>query len=156
MHCSETTLFKDNELLNVQSDNEKPEWETKVGAIKLYRANGTKVISLNARFTETVNKKLNKLAQLNNLAFSTESDIVAITETLLTEHVHNSEILGDAYSIYIRDKETGSRGCGILLAMKNTLNANLVFKDNESEIVVLSLTTRKCNNSFCYFVLCYR
>ena len=101
---------------------------------------------------KTVNKKLNKLVQLKNLVFSTESDIVAITETWLTENVHDSEILGDEYSIFRRDRKTGTRGGGILLAFKNTLNSTSVFKDDESEILEVSLTTRKCN---ILFVLCY-
>ena len=52
-----------------------------------------KTTLLNAGSLKTVNKRFNKLVQLQNLSMSTNSDIIAVRETWLNDNVANSEVL---------------------------------------------------------------
>ena len=104
-----------------------------------------KTILVNARSLKTVNKRVNKLVQLQNIAGITDSEIIAVTETWLNENVSNGEILNDNYSIHRRDRNTGARGGGILLAVKNSLNSALDFSNKTEEMIGVSVTINKSN-----------
>ena len=83
----------------------------------------------------------------------TESEIVAVTETWLNQNVLNSEILNDSYVIYRRDRNTGTRGGGILMAVKKSIHSSLEFTDKEHEILGVSIHSPK---STILLILCYR
>ena len=80
-----------------------------------------KVTLLNVRSLKTVNRSMNKLVQLQNLAVCTDSDVIALTETWLNDKVASSEMLDESYVIYRCDRRTGSRGGGVWLS-KNVWN----------------------------------
>jgi hypothetical protein len=120
--------------------------------IKSAKFESIAVTLLNARSVKTVNKNVNKLAQLQNLAYVSESHVIGITETWLTESVNDSEILSDNYVLYRRDRQD-KRGGGILLAVKNSCNSSLVKILPSQEILTVSV---KCIKKNVLFILCYR
>ena len=75
--------------------------------------NKIKVVSLNARSLKTVNSRVNKLVELQNIADTTESQVIAITETWLDDNVSDTETLSNDFTLYRRDRGA-KRGGGIL------------------------------------------
>ena len=71
---------------------------------------------------KTVNNRINKSVQLQNIAPVQDSDVIAVTETWLNDNISNSEILNDAYVIHRRDRKTGTRG-------GDRLFANIILKE---------------------------
>ena len=71
--------------------------------------------------------------------YSVDFQIVALTETWLTESIFNNEILPTGYNIYRQDR--GSRGGGVMLAVKDSLPSKLLPSPGNLEIVTV-LSTR--------------
>ena len=63
---------------------------------------------------------VNKLNQFQNYVYSRSFDIIAVTETWLSDKIFNNEILPSNYSIIRRDRS--SRGGGVLLAVKHDIS----------------------------------
>lgn len=59
-----------------------------------------------------------KLTSFKQNLLSTESDIVAVTESFLTDAVDDTELVGGEWSVVRRDRATGARGGGVLLAAR--------------------------------------
>ncbi|XP_073946571.1 uncharacterized protein [Choristoneura fumiferana] len=69
----------------------------------------------NARNVRGLNTKLRQF-RLNIL--SLDCDIVSVTETFLTGAVHDSELVECGWSVLRRDRATGARGGGVLIAAR--------------------------------------
>ena len=67
--------------------------------------------------------KVCKLSLFQKFVYSENFDVVALTETWLTNSVSDNEILDVGYSIYRSDRSTGKRGGGVLLAVKNSIQS---------------------------------
>ena len=76
----------------------------------------------------------NKRVALANLASESRSDVIIGTETWLTsgdQGIKNSELLLDDYDIFRRDRAT--KGGGVMLAVKKSLNCELISSAKDSE-----------------------
>jgi hypothetical protein len=62
--------------------------------------------------------------------------------------------LSNEYIVYRRDRQTNSRGGGVLLAVKQSLVSVLVYSDNNDEIIAVSVASSA--NKSVLFILCYR
>jgi hypothetical protein len=58
---------------------------------------------------------LNKLSCLQDVVYGNSIDVIALTETWLSNRVQNDEILPIGYKLFRRDRQTGKRGGGVLL-----------------------------------------
>jgi len=65
--------------------------------------------------------------------YSNNYDIIAITETWLTNHIYAKEIFPSGYNV-IR-KDCYSRGGGVLLAFKESLNWSQLSSPSNLEVV---------------------
>ena len=90
---------------------------------------------------------VNKLNNFQSYVYSVDFQIVALTETWLTESIFNNEILPTGYNIYRQD--CGSRGGGVMLAVKDSLPSKLLPSPGNLEIVTVSVNTSS-NCSLCH------
>jgi len=99
-------------------------------------------------------RSLNK--QINAFQSYVYSDIIAITETWLSNHIFTNEILPSSYNDIRKDRD--GRGGGVLLAFKKVLKITQLSSPDELEIIsaeiVSSLflchppnSTEQCNSS---------
>ena len=62
---------------------------------------------------------VNKLNHFHSLIYSKDYDIIAITETWLSDNILDQEIIPTGYTIYRNDRS--SRGGGVMLAVKHSI-----------------------------------
>ena len=89
---------------------------------------------------------VNKLTHLQSLVYSECLDIIAITESWLSEPVLNNEILPTDYTIYRRDRS--SRGGGVLLCVNQSIPSNLILSHCNLELITVEIKSNKT------FLLC--
>ena len=115
-------------------------------------------IYLNARSIKTVNREHNKLVALHNLLASYETRIVTITETWLTSHVLDAELLPGRFLVHRKDRNDtcpSKRGGGLLLGIDHRIpSRRREDLEGDGEILVCELTCR--SRSKIAMVLCYR
>ena len=70
---------------------------------------------------------VNKLSLFQSYIYSSDFDVICLTETWLSESVFDQEILPTNYNIYRKDRP--SRGGGVLIAIKSTISASVVCSD---------------------------
>ena len=80
---------------------------------------------------------VNKLAQFHSLIYSKDCDIIAITETWLSENVLDQEIIPTGYTIYRKDRS--SRGGGVMLAVKNSIPSHTLDTPTELETLCVQI-----------------
>ena len=68
---------------------------------------------------------VNKLSGFQAHIYSSSLDVIAITESWLTQYIYDNEILPIGYNIFRHDR-TSARGGGVLIAVKNKIPAKLV------------------------------
>ncbi|CAB4043954.1 Hypothetical predicted protein [Paramuricea clavata] len=61
----------------------------------------------------------NKLRDFQSMVYTSDCDVVVVSESWLTPSVLNKEILPNGYDIYRCDRQDGKRGGGVLIAIKN-------------------------------------
>ena len=97
-------------------------------ATKLISANDKLQILLwNARSLK------NQINAFQSFIYFNSFDIVAITETWLSDHIYKNEIFRSGYTVIRRDRD--GRGGGVLLAIKDCLNSTQLPSPNELEII---------------------
>ena len=62
---------------------------------------------------------VSKLSTFQSFVFSTGYDLICVTETWLSDHIFDQEIIPSQYSIYCNDCTT--RGGGVMIAIKDTI-----------------------------------
>ena len=67
------------------------------------------------------------------MIYSHDYDIIAITETWLSDNVFDNEILPTNYTIYRKDRKF--RGGGVMLAVKNTIHSHILSVHPELEVL---------------------
>ena len=72
-----------------------------------------------------------------SLVYSRSYDIICITETWLHKNITDSEILPSDYVIHRRDRE--SRGGGVLVAVKDTIQSKAVSISRTIEMISIQL-----------------
>lgn len=115
-------------------------------------ATNLKCISLNAQslkgFVKSPNlatTKTCKLSLFQNFVYSENYDIIAVTETWLNDNIFNSEILNCGYTIYRKDRGSGKRGGGVLLAIKQSLES-IRRKDLECDTEMIAIELKPVNS----------
>ncbi|CAB4028557.1 Hypothetical predicted protein, partial [Paramuricea clavata] len=96
------------------------------------------VLTINARSLN------NKLRDFQSMVYTSDCDVVVVSESWLTPSVLNKEILPNGYDIYRCDRQDGKRGGGVLIAIKNEIESKR-RKELESncEIVVCEIHISK-------------
>lgn len=101
---------------------------------------GTRLIP--SLLLSNVNHVLNKLDELFLLVSEYSFDIIAITESWLTEHVPDSLVTLRNYTLFRRDRTSGAGG-GIMCYIRNDITAHFLdladANANDFEIIWLSL-----------------
>lgn len=69
-----------------------------------------------------------------NLLHTTKPDIIIATETWLDQSVGNAELESDGYTIYRRDRKTGTHG-GVLIAVNSAITSTEVNNKSNAEIL---------------------
>ena len=82
---------------------------------------------------------MNKIDQFQSVVYAGDFDIICITETWLTDAVSSSELLSN-YCVYRQDR--GSRGGGVLIAVKISIASRLFCIGDSFEMVTVFLETR--------------
>ncbi|ELU15010.1 hypothetical protein CAPTEDRAFT_209156 [Capitella teleta] len=117
-----------------------------------------KGLYLNARSIASVNKSRNKLVELRHLLSSFSAQILAISETWLTDAISDHEVLPDSFNVYRKDRSTtqpSKRGGGILLAIDTNIESNR-RDDLENDFVIIVFEII-CERRFkIAVILCYK
>ena len=80
---------------------------------------------------------VNKLTQFHSLIYSHDYDIIAITETWLSDYLLDQEIIPTGYIIYHKDRS--SRGSGVMLAVKNSIPSHALDTPMELETLCVQI-----------------
>ena len=80
---------------------------------------------------------VNKLSRLQNFAYLSSIDILAVSETWLTELIFDNEILPTNYTVFHNDQ--GSRGGGVLLAVKDHIATKLLSSPANLEMLTVEI-----------------
>ena len=80
---------------------------------------------------------VNKLHNFSSFVYTSNYQIVAVTETWLTSSIYNNEILPSNFAIYRNDR--GTRGEGVLLAVNLSIPSKIVSCLDDIEAIVIEL-----------------
>ena len=112
------------------------------------------VRSLNANYRDSpTNCVLNKLSCLQDVVYGNSIDVIALTETWLSNRVRNDDILPVGYKLFRRDRQTGKRGGGVLLAVKDSVRTeptDFVSDSLELTSVVINSSSKRVLVAVCY------
>eukprot|EP00914_Ancora_sagittata_P024895 GHVO01049672.1.p2 GENE.GHVO01049672.1~~GHVO01049672.1.p2 ORF type:complete len:141 (-),score=4.01 GHVO01049672.1:1098-1520(-) len=122
------------------------------------QVNAVPCLYLNARSMKSVTCTSNKLRDLENNITQCNADVVAITETWLTDTVLDHELLPPRFSIHRKDRRetcANKRGGGLLLAIDESLpSKRRPDLEPPCEILVCELDVQ--GSSKIAVILCYR
>ena len=115
---------------------------------KIYKSDNTKTSNthLNVHYFNARNitaclwnarSLVNQLNSFQSYILSRDFDLIAITETWLTNSILNGEILPSDYVVYRRDRT--SRGGGVLLAVKNNLSSKQLSLSDDIESIAVEI-----------------
>lgn len=79
-----------------------------------------------------------QISKFQSYIYATDHDIIAITETWMSESIYSNEILPNNYNIIRKDRDT--RGGGVLLAVKNIIPVKQLPVPDDVEIVSVEIT----------------
>ena len=124
--------------------------------------NNLRCFSFNAQSLCSVNKStdglfVSNLQSFQDLAFLENLDIITVTETWLNDNISNNEIFPTGYNVIRKDRSSGKRGGGVLIALLNNINYNLVSLgawSNELEIAAVEIELNNTKKSL--ICACYR
>ena len=83
-------------------------------------------------------KSKQKLNFLQSLTYSKSLDIISVTETWLSAHTYDHEILPSDYTVYRRDRP--NNGEGILIATLNCISSHLFLTHPNVEMILIEIT----------------
>ena len=81
---------------------------------------------------------IKQLSSFQSYVYSSDFNVLAVTETWLHDYIFDNEILSSGYNIYRKDRN--SRGGGVMLAVSNKLFSKLLPTPDNLELLALSLT----------------
>ena len=96
---------------------------------------------------------VNKLSLFQSYVYSSDYDVICLTETWLTESIFDQEILPTNYNIYRKDRPT--LGGGVLIAVKDSIPASVVssnLSNHAPEIISVRLSLRKTTIVSCVYL----
>ena len=116
----------------------------------------------NAQSLCSINKStdgslVSNLKSFQDLAFVENLDIIIVTETWLNDNISNNEILSTGYNIIRKDRSSGKRGGGVLIALRNNIPYNLVSPGGWSrELEIAAVEIELINTKKTLICVCYR
>ena len=78
-----------------------------------------------------------QLSRFQSFAYSSPHKIFIITETWLSDHIYNNEILPSGYTIHHKDRP--SLGGGVLIALKNIIPSTLIPTPPDLELIAVKM-----------------
>ena len=96
---------------------------------------------------------VNKLSLFQSYIYSSNFDVIYLTETWLSESIFDQEVLPTNYNIYRKDRP--SRGGGVLIAIKDTIPVSVIssnLSNNAPEIIAVRLNLRKLIVCSCVYL----
>ncbi len=91
----------------------------------------------------------NKLVDFQSFVYTTDPDVIGVTETWLNDSFSDKEILPYDYQIFRKDRS--SRGGGVLIAVRNSIVTGFINSPTDLEIVTIDLIVLKCALCVVYF-----
>ena len=82
---------------------------------------------------------VNKLDNFQSFVYSTSLNIIALSETWLTDNVFDNEILPTNYTVYRSDR--GSRGGGVMLCISSHIPSRLLQSHTTIDMVSVEVQT---------------
>ena len=82
---------------------------------------------------------MNKLHPFQSSIYSSSFDIVALTETWLSDRIYDQEILPSGYILYRSDRE--SRGGGVMICVSTLVPSRLIESHLSIDMVTIEITT---------------
>ena len=80
---------------------------------------------------------VNKLGTFCSFVYASKYKVYGITETWLSDHIYNNEILPADYVIYHKDQST--RGGGVMLAVNNCISSRCIPTPQNIEVLTVEL-----------------
>jgi len=94
----------------------------------------------------------NQIHNLQSYNYSKDFDVIAITETWLTKHIHTNELLPCSYNILQKDRD--ERRGGVILALKDSISFRKLSNPNDLEVLSAEVNINNLNFVICIFRLC--
>ena len=83
------------------------------------------------------NCRENKLSCFQDIVLLNQFDVIALTETWLNNSITDYEVIPNGYQIFRKDRSTGKRGGGVLLAVKDSISTEPFIFNCESNVFLL-------------------
>ena len=117
-------------------------------------------LSFNAQSLKSTHKRVDgslttNLSVFQDLVYTENLDRIAVTETWLNNSVSNNEILPLGYNIIRQDRSSDKREGGVLLALRENIQYNIMEINSESELEIVAVELDTQNTKFLLSV-CYR
>ena len=80
---------------------------------------------------------VNKLSKFQAFVYSTNYSIICVSETWLSNHIFDNEILPNGCTIYRKDR--CSRGGGVLIAIKDDFTSSLTTSPSDIETITVKI-----------------
>ena len=95
------------------------------------------------------------MALFKNVVHTNSYDIIAVTETWLTDNISDSELLEYGYTIYRRDRQVKIEG-GVLLAVKSNISSNRRFDHDGSDLETACIELSRPDSTKLLVTVTYR
>ena len=95
------------------------------------------------------------MALFKNVVHTNSYDIIAVTETWLTDNISDSELLEYGYTIYRRDRQVKIEG-GVLLAVKSNISSNCRFDHDGSDLETACIELSRPDSTKLLVTVTYR
>ena len=83
-----------------------------------------------------------KIPDLHVLAYLFDYSIICLTETWLNDTIYDKEIFSSGFRVYRKDR--GSRGRGVLVAIKECLQSKLLPSPPDLEVLSIAVGDQVC------------
>ena len=99
------------------------------------------------------NCRENKLSCFQDVVLLNQFDVIALTETWLNNSITDYEVIPNGYQLFRKDRSTGKRGGGVLLAVKDSISTepfNFNCESMELSSVVIKSLSKRVLIAVCY------
>ena len=88
------------------------------------------------------NCRENKLSCFQDIVLLNQFDVITLTETWLNNCISDYEVIPNGYQIFRKDRSTGKRGGGVLLAVKDSISTEpFIFNCESMELSSVVIKT---------------
>ena len=78
-----------------------------------------------------------KLPSFHSFVYSSLPDVIAVTETWLSDSMFNNEVLPNGYSVYRKDRQ--SRGGGLLIGTASHISSSFLYSQSDPDVLTVKL-----------------